>query len=290
VVACALTLRHNASRIGDYHRRVSLATESITGVVVQPRHAIKDGGDSLVVEWADGGGERRRTFDVFDATAFPVGGTFKLARVPGQDEVYQVDPRANPTAGLSGSMFAVVLVMLLFMPPWLVRFNAWRRSARAPAAAFRATLLLSLAQTDVAMPWLRLTAADGGDDWYQRVMWEPWLATWRGSVDVHVMARARRGPFVVDVPGHGRLWPAGPARSQEQWLETLPVGTFTASPPRRWPTLLGVFAGLAVIVAVAVGGAGDVGDGLLGGLIVGGLGVLLWLFFGGSPRYRQSRS
>jgi hypothetical protein len=288
--ACVAVIVLNSSRIADYNRRYGLATEHVDGLVVATHTATK-GSDAVTVTWLDEGRRRTRTFDVDDAADFVVGAPFRMVRVPGADEVYPLDrERVMTTEDLETSIVGVVLALLVLQLPWLVRFNAWRRAARAPTTTYRATLLLSFGRGGlVAVPWLRLTGADG-ETRFQRVMWEPWLSRWRRSVNVAVTARrAGSGPFVVDVPGHGRLWSAGRARRREPRMEALSQGTFTATPSRRWSGPLAAGGLMASVVMLVFAKGGDLGNVLISGAIMGGLGVSVALFYGGPPLYRSPR-
>jgi hypothetical protein len=68
------------------------------------------------------------------------------------------------------------------------------------------------------VPWLSIE--DNDQTWYQCVMWEPWVATLHEQAVIEAR-RTGNGPFVIDVPGYGRLWPVGRARAREPRLQSL---------------------------------------------------------------------
>lgn len=171
----------------------------------------------------------------------------------------------------------LVLGLLTVQLPWGWRFWRWFRAARARPQTFDAAVRQSYSVRSLTVgSWLVLT----GDDqpWYQRVMWEPWLGQLgRGRRRVTARRVGRRGPFVIDVVGYGRLWPVGRARRTEPWLETLTSPD--AGLRARWPAALAlvVFTGLVSVLPW----------GWLVGCGCVAYGLSLWLFFGGPPLARR---
>ncbi|MBX6751467.1 MAG: hypothetical protein IRY85_17685 [Micromonosporaceae bacterium] len=131
------------------------------------------------------------------------------------------------------------------------------------------------------MPWLVIT--DGTRSWYQRVMWEPWLDRVEGGLWI-VGRRVGRGPFVADVAGHGRLWPAGPAKPREpRWLEYL-TDVRPSERQSRVSALVHIVVPVAALVGVLVLAAdAQFAAWRLVGLVVAGQVWLLVLYTGGVP-------
>jgi hypothetical protein len=278
-------------QVEEYDARFARATDGLAGSVVETGGSSK--ARTVTVEWTGRDGlPVRGTFDVDHDAGFRVGDTFYLVRAPGEDEVFPADRgRVRTTDMVVLAVLGIALALLVLQLPWLLRFRAWRRAARGPTRAYRASLLVSFGKGGlVAVPWLRLTGEAGVR--YQRIMWEPSLSGWRNPAEFAVTARraGRNGPFVVDVPGRGRFWSAGPARAREPFLEHLMEGSYSGTPHSRWPTVLVAFAATACLAAllVAVQGSDPV-NGMLAGLVVGGLGVSVALFYGGAPFYRKPR-
>jgi hypothetical protein len=132
------------------------------------------------------------------------------------------DPRfVPPDAGPGLWFFAVCGLGLggLAVVAWCVRLGQWALASVGPAEPMTAQ---AYEGRDLGAPPQRdstwLVLRDGtGRRWYQRVAYQPWLPDLSRPTPV----RARRGPgpsFLVDVSGHGRLWPMARAR------DTRPLG------------------------------------------------------------------
>jgi hypothetical protein len=222
---------------------------------------------------------------VWDADDFAVGDVVTLvwsADAPGV--MYPRYPGLFQT--VEDYWYAIVLLGgpgLLLQGAWLVRFLAWRRAAAAPGRRFRASLLLGFGHgRAMAVPWLRL-ATPGEPDRLQPVMWEPWLRELTDTTGIAVVAHRSRpgGPLVVDVPGRGRLWPAGRARARQPVLVDLGAGRFDTAPVRRWPWMALLCAPFGLVVAVLVDPVTGVGAVALV--------VSAYLFYGGAPRVSGGR-
>jgi hypothetical protein len=61
-----------------------------------------------------------------------------------------------------------------------------------------------------------LVFSESGQTYYQKLMWEDWLAYAPRKVSVDL--RRAAGVIVVDVQGYGRLWPAGRTRKRKPKL------------------------------------------------------------------------
>ena len=122
------------------------------------------------------------------------------------------------------------------------------------------------------MPWLSIE--DNDRTWYQCVMWEPWVATLNEQAVVEAR-RVGNGPFVVDVPGYGRLWPVGRARPREPRLQNL----VRRHANRYRLSRIGAVILFAVLLVLALGP--QIGD--LGAVAAAGYLWLLALYFGGGP-------
>lgn len=135
---------------------------------------------------------------------------------------------------------------------WLIRLWQWRLAARVDGQD--ASIVANLAQSPhdrggryrpaAYAVWLTLTVPPGGKR-YQRVLWQPWMRELTGTH--HATVRSGPGPVsVVDVLGHGRLWPTSFT------LRRRPFGVAFApfASAHRQPRQLG--AGLFAVIAVPV--------------------------------------
>ena len=107
----------------------------------------------------------------------------------------------------------MVIATLVFLAraAWL-----WR-AVRGPARRYRAHLLYSYGKFDSIGVPLAVHCGLMIGPGTSAVMWEPWVATLNEQAVVEAR-RVGNGPFVVDVPGYGRLWPIGRARRREPLL------------------------------------------------------------------------
>ena len=199
------------------------------------------------------------------AMHYAIGDEFRVWVEPGVG-VYPADPGAVGLTDPYTTIVLTVVVLILVQLAWALRFIRVRRAMNAAPVAGRARLRFQVYRPGKAAAWLHLNESEP-DERFQRVMWEPWL----GELDVReefaVTTRQakHRGPVVVDVLGHGRVWPAGRVRYIEPALA--PAGTTGFLPTPWWlvplPTLfLGGLALLfwgvlpAVFVTTLVGSVG----------------------------------
>jgi hypothetical protein len=267
-----LSLQH---RISAYEAAYAAATQRANATVVISRN-VRKGQDYITVEWGDSdGSSRRHTFDVGNAADYPVGSVVAVrVSAASADLVFPeiwtgIDETQSWVAGITLLIIGMVIAPLLF----LHRTVRWWRAARGPARRYRAELVYSYGKGGlVGIPWLCIV--DSERTWYQRLMWEPWVATLNEKVVVEAR-RARRGPFVVDVPGYGRLWPAGRARRSEPWLETLVARRASRYRLARSSTLIVMSTLLIALTSLYAG--------WMGGIAVAGYAWLLVLYVGGAP-------
>jgi hypothetical protein len=263
------------AEIEAYNAGYAAATSGTSATVVRSEHFARQA-DVIEVEWRGRDGEvRRHRFDVDEATGYLVGSTLPIrvsAMVPDQifpENRTRIDETAQPIAGLGVLILATLGAAML----WLRRAVQWRRAAGAPATHHRAQLSYSYGRSDdIGTPWL--TIVDGDRTYYQRLMWEPWVPSINENLTIDGR-RVGRGPFVVDISGFGRLWPAGPAKLREPRWESLVARHNSRYRLSRFSTLI-VFS---LIIAV-LGGAVT---SWLGGLVIAGYAWLLALYFGGPP-------
>jgi hypothetical protein len=271
-VALIVSLR---AEIEAYNVGYAAATPGTSATVVRSEHFARQT-DVIEVEWRGRNGElRRHQFDVDEATNYPVGSALPIrvsAMVPDQifpEDRTRIDETALPIAGLVVLILATLGAAML----WLRRAVQWRRAARAPATHHRAQLCYSYGRSDdIGTPWL--TIVDGDQTYYQRLMWEPWVPSINENLTIDAR-RVGRGPFVVDISGFGRLWPAGPAKLRKPRWESLVARHNSPHRLSRFSTLT-VFS----LIIAALGGALA---GWPGGLVIAGYAWLLALYFGGPP-------
>jgi len=258
-----------------YDADYAAATPGASATVVWSKHFAK-ATDLIDVQWRRRDGElRQHTFEVGDAGDYPVGRTLAIrvsTTLP--DRIYPedrtaIDETETPIAGL----FLLAALTLMWTVLWSRRAIQWWRAGQAPARQYRARLWYSYGRADVmGIPYLSIV--DGGQTYYQRVMWEPWVVGLNEKLTINGR-RVGRGPFVVDVPGYGRLWPSGRAPARAPWLSTLEPrqpGRYRLS---RWTPLVA----FCLLITVLVGGL----LGWPGGLALGGYTWLLILYLGGAP-------
>lgn len=188
---------------------------------------------------------------------------------------------ARDAAGSAATVTIVVLLTLVLPGLWLRRALYWRRAAQAPRRRYRAHLRYSWGRGGVAaVPWLVIT--ERGRTWYQRVMWERWVEELAEDLVIEGR-RAGAGPFVVDVPGFGRLWPASRALSRQPLLEYVS----DRWPDRRQSRVAGLVGWLLVtgaVLAIPMLGFRDQSAVIELALVVIFSQVwLLILYVGGSP-------
>jgi hypothetical protein len=245
------------AHIDAYEAAAARATESVTAQVVRSENAAK-GDDPVTVAWRDAAGHRHEVgFLVDDSRAFQVGDDFPLKAQPGSAEVYPISERVATPASDAG-IGITLLALLVWLPIWHGARLAgyWRASRRPPEPVSmrlwrgeptRATIGTS------RIVWVELVDATGGR-WYQRVMWEPWLAGMTAKVS-KVMAQrtSRRRPALVTTASGGRLYWAGRARRRQPGL----IEVLLPGPPRpggnRWSLVLAML--LAAVFPAVIAGA-----------------------------------
>jgi hypothetical protein len=207
---------HN--RIDAYEAGYAAATQRVSATVVSSQNFSRRI-DLVTVEWWDGE-PHRHTFEVGDADNFPVGSVIAVRLSDtAPDEVYAESSNVYGPADWRVGIGFLIAGMILATLAFLAR-GAWLwRAARGPARRYRAHLLYSYGKFDwIGVPWLSIE--DNDQTWYQCVMWEPWVATLHEQAVIEGR-RTGNGPFVIDVPGYGRLWPVGRARRREPRLQNL---------------------------------------------------------------------
>ncbi len=264
------------AEIEAYDAEYAAARAGISATVVRSEH-FTNSDDVIDVQWSDSNGElRRHLFDVDDAADYPVGSALSIrvsALRPEQifpEDRNRIDGTALPTTGLG----LLVVASLGMLTLWTRRTVQWWRASKAPAKRHRATLCFSYSysQSDsLGVAWMSIE--DGDRTYYQRLMWEPWLPSLNDRLVIEGR-RVGRGPFVVDVPGFGRLWPAGPAKSREPWMERL-------APRRNSRYRLSRFGTLMWYSLITLGFG--VFAGWLGGLLITGHMWLIVVYFGAAP-------
>ncbi|HEX6871007.1 MAG TPA: hypothetical protein VF163_07915 [Micromonosporaceae bacterium] len=261
--------------IDDYEARYALARAGTSATVVNSESVAK-GSDVIEVEWSDHNGQvRRHRFDVDTASEFPVGSALPIRiSTSTPDEIFPDAESGIDETGLPRAFLIVLAVTTVGAATlWLRRAVQWWRAGRAPAKRHHAQVWYSYGRGDVmGVPWLAIE--DGEQTYYQRVMWEAWVPSLNERMVVDGR-RVGRGPFVVDVPGFGRLWPAGPAKPREPWLENL-------VPRKTKRSRLSRLGPLVPLSVVMVGLLGALTSWLFG-LALAGYTWLLILYFGGAP-------
>jgi len=257
IAAYSAVIVDNNRRIDAYERAVAAASVRAEGHVaaVEPRSKVDDVVEVIGVDaW---GREARWRFKVRSVADLRVGEPFPVMWAPEAPAVvYPVDQsRVSTVDHLVAGIVLAGVGALLLAGGWTARLVRWWWAARSPARRYRATLLLSYSPGRLtATPWLRLSG--DGTTWYQRMMWEPWLTGALEHIPVEARRAGRRGPFVVDVPRQGRLWPAGRARRREpSTVELLEAGSYEGALTRRWPILFVSFVFGHVTLGPAAGAA-----------------------------------
>jgi hypothetical protein len=139
---------------------------------------------------------------------------------PGAPFTVRYDP-ADPDQSLAGDgsdggtafdlamvpLIAGVLVLLC----WVARLVRWRWGVGRGEVGFATAQVEAVATKKSVRVWVRLSDEQGLTR-YQRVVWEPWLEFIARGQQVAIKACPGFGEsFIIEVPGRGRLWPAGPA-------------------------------------------------------------------------------
>ncbi len=228
VALIAATAWWNLDRIDRHESAAAQATVPITGQVIDVVSRRKND-DLVLVQWKEPGWLWHETWLVVaSATHFPEGQTVKLRWRPGSTEVYG-DGGAFRTPAYYGHIGLWLLAPALLLPiTWLVRMFGWWRASRREGdrVTFRVLEAFPAYPTSPfrsKTAWLKITDHAGGE-WYQRVMWEPWLSDLLAEAHQASARRVgRRGPMLVTTDDGRRVWWAGRARP---------------APPRRWEMLV----------------------------------------------------
>lgn len=230
-----------------YESAAALATIDVPGTVTDS-HSPYRGKETVTVSYRDPAGDTLTvTFAVLDAASHPVGSAFPLRMAPGSPEVYPVTDDAYTPTDTAYITFLVMLALAVLPVAWLNRALRWWRAT----AATPEPVTVRLFRTEYLGPtiystratWIQVEDAQGRS-WYQRVMWEPWLADFTKRAFPASGQRFRpQGPMLITTRQGGRIWWASRARRSEPRLEVLTPGT-----PRRGGTRW------SLVVVSAVGG------------------------------------
>ena len=255
--------------------RYAAATPGASATVVRSESFSK-GSDVIEVQWRSRDGRlRQRSFDVDEARHYPVGRILPMRiSTTAPDKIYPEDRAAidETTAPIIGVVLLSAMTLILTVL-WSRRAIQWWRASRAPARRYQARLGYVYGKGDViGIPYLSIV--DGDRAYCQRVMWEPWVVGLNQKLAIDGR-RVGHGPFVVDVPGFGRLWPSGRARTREPWPSTLVPRRPTQYRVSRWATLLWFGLLMGVLLTGLLGARG--------GPATVGCSWLLILYLGGAP-------
>lgn len=235
VVSTVAAIAYLVTENEEYRDAASGASAPVVGTVTDVDMDTR----YFAVEWTDDQGRqwteslvqsRRGAEGVVD-----VGDSVALYYNPDAPEIGAfVDPGDSPpvAAALAGPI--ALLALCLPVPlAWLARWLGMWRATRAPvvdasvqahSSVYDGIALRPGAHQDGPL-WLEI--GNGAIPWYQRIMWSDRLVERGGdTLDYAVVRgrpRARRPIFVVDVPGVGRLWPAGRARRRTRWWALRPL-------------------------------------------------------------------
>jgi hypothetical protein len=124
-----------------------------------------------------------------------------------------------------GVTFALIAAGILAL--WLVNLVRWGLGALGRASVVRADLCAGEAR---GMDLVFFEFTWRGRLRYQQVVWEPWISALPITHEVLVRrCLGIRDMFLIDVPGHGRLWPARAAHGKPPWKVPVGPATFEAS-------------------------------------------------------------
>jgi hypothetical protein len=278
-VSCAVVLLFSVGLfigirnwISDYEAGYATATPAGPATVTRIDEYGR-GGYRITVEWRDAVGVvRQQKFDVDRPAAHPVGSPLPIRLSADRaypDHVSDIDETRLP----EGDLVVLVLCAIAAGSAWLRRAIQWRRAARAPARRCHATVLYMYGRGGlVGIP--HLSIVDGNRTYYQKVMWESWFPSIGDDLEVDAR-RAGRGPFVVDVPGFGRLWPAARARRRMPRFTNLVAGR----PSRFRLSRVGTVVLFSSILVLLPGLSGE----WYFGLAMAGYFLLFALYVGGPP-------
>jgi hypothetical protein len=262
--------------ISAYDDRRAHATQPVSGRVV--RSQVTGRGDPILVEWRDAlGGVHQTRFEVHNAKDHPVGSDFGLRTVPGViDKVYPTGDDVS-TPATNAEIGLLLLSLMAWLPfAWAWRLWRWWRLTRAAPVDVRIRLYRGFGTlrswSRLGSNWAEVTDVDN-HRWYQRVMWEPWLAELEPRRYRATAQRlGGRGVALLTMAHGGRLWPAGVSRAKApSRLESLEPDV-----PRRGSRGLTM-----AIVAVLAGVAPTLFAGWFAGLAAAVIVVALVLYTGG---------
>ena len=201
--------------IQEYDAGYAAAARGVSATVVRSSGSIE-------VEWRGSDGTlHRQAFSGGDTSQHPVGSTLPI-RISAADPdlAFPEDRTAIDENSLRMvGIFFLVIGLVVAAVFWLPRFVRWGKAAQARAKRCHAQVWYQYAPwRAIRVPWLSIV--DGDRTYYQLVLWQPWVPSLSDRVVVDVR-RFEDGPFVVDVPGYGRLWPSGSAKAREPLFVSL---------------------------------------------------------------------
>ncbi len=190
----------------------------------------------------------------------------------------------------AGQFNEQAIIIAVFSIPGLVLLVAWLRRLLQTSKAARAQSELvnitpCLARGRVATGgmlgpvtqslWMVIGA--GKNRRYQRVAWEPWVAGLQGAVPAQVRAGSA-SVAVLDVAGHGRLWPASRLLSEPPRSVELTEFARATSPTTRGNAIyrVGLLVALLLMPCVFIGS-------LWGIAYLATFVFAVWLWFGMTP-------
>jgi membrane protein implicated in regulation of membrane protease activity len=191
---------------------------------------------------------------------------------------------------LTGQFSEQAIIIAAFSVPGLVLLVAWLKrllqtSRAAQAQAEQVSVTPCLARGRVATGgmfgpvtqslWMVIGA--GKSRRYQRVAWEPWVAQLQGAVQAEM--RAGSEPVaVLDVAGHGRLWPASRLLSEAPANVELTEFPSATSPTTRGNAIYRVVLLIAMFLVPCVFIGSLWGIAYLATFV-----FAVWLWFGLTP-------
>jgi hypothetical protein len=274
---------------------VQRLTESTTATITNsmPRAAHRPH-DTITLRWVDyAGAAHSQEFVVDDAAQYPVNENIPIDYNPtypdvafpmsGFTDIHWPTEMSAQTSTEYDHVALYMLALLVLPVPWLFRFFRWWRASRGERRSYQVEFMLgnAILASGTTGVWARI--ADEDRTRYQRISWEPWLAELPQTSTVLIGRRAGWGRIVLlEVPGHGLLWPASRARAHQPWFERLVPGLPGYSRYGRWSFLAACALGPGLVAGWKFG--------VEGGIAVATLAPLLGLFLGTMPPLLGRRS